>query len=781
MECLSHPQKLLVSHLTNVFKIGSSIYNNYKPNFYTIIEDNILEHLLRNILLLHDFGKATIFFQKYLKSKIENSNQFKYEYHNELKNHGLISALYASYDLFVKFQNTLLSLVCFIIIYKHHGDLDDVDELLYISDKHIDIVKIQYENVLWDGIEDLSLVRYQWNEISEYAKDIWIFNQDLLKHLYNFILFKYFYSLLLYSDKNEAIFSKVILNNKNFDNPDKLIDNYKKKYFNNRNSSKLKNKINLLREEIYVASTQRVKEYDNIPNIVFLNIPTGLGKTLTGFNIAFQIMKNNPIYKKVIYAAPFISIIDQIEQIINEILNVNNLNILQHFLVHHHLVEPSIQYDENSYTGYEGQFLIENWDKPIIVTTFWQLFYTIFGNDNKINRKFHNLVNSIIILDEIQSVPYKYWYTIKETLKLLSGCLNCKIIYMTATLPLIFSIEESQENSLIKDFNKNIYDIINDRFTIKIINNLKQININELKNYIEDVLNCNNNILIVVNTIRESRIIYDLVNNIKHNDDILYYLSTSVLPVDRTYRINALNRSLKKTENRIILVSTQLIEAGVDLDFDIVFRDLAPFDSIIQSAGRCNRNAKNQGIVYLFNLIDSNSINNRSFYSYIYNDSVMVPTKELLSSRNQFSESELIDLLKLYYTRLQDIGSDATSNEMFYNLCNLKFKTINNTFELIENKPEQLLFIEKDDNASSILIDYKNIKHEYTGFEFYDHFLKIKRSFFEYVISVKISTKTIGFLQSFEDIGNFYLLNKEMSKQYYDSNLGLVLEFDNFI
>jgi len=145
MECLSHQKKLLVDHLRNTYNIGKNIYINNKPSFANQIDDIILDNLLKDILLLHDFGKATIYFQNYLKSQLTNSNgKLENIQNNELKNHSLLSALYASYDLFHKFRNELASLICYVVVSKHHGNLEDIDNLLYLSNIRIETTKKQF-------------------------------------------------------------------------------------------------------------------------------------------------------------------------------------------------------------------------------------------------------------------------------------------------------------------------------------------------------------------------------------------------------------------------------------------------------------------------------------------------------------------------------------------------------------------------------------------------------------------------------------------------------------
>ena len=256
---------------------------------------------------------------------------------------------------------------------------------------------------------------------------------------------------------------------------------------------------------------------DNIDlsnKIYSITLPTGSGKTLGV--LSFSLKLRNKINKeygfipRIIYSLPFLSIIDQNEKVIKDVLAELNYNTSDIFIKHNSMSE--IYYtirdeDKNEFIVDNAEMLIESWYSEIIITTFYQLFYTIFTNKNKSLKKFHNISNSIIILDEIQSIPPKYWSLIRLILKDFSKKFNVWIIFMTATQPAIFN--ENEITPLIDDENKyfNYFDRINYKFYNS------PINISDFIDELENIIfESDKDIMFVLNTIQSS---LDINNKIK--------------------------------------------------------------------------------------------------------------------------------------------------------------------------------------------------------------------------------------------------------------------------
>ena len=383
-----------------------------------------------------------------------------------------------------------------------------------------------------------------------------------------------------------------------------------------------------------------------------------------------------------------------------------------------------------------------------IVTTFIQFFHSLISNRNKSLRKFHNIINSIIILDEIQAIPYKYWHLLNKILKYLCYEFNSWIIFLTATQPLIFSQKET--SPLIK--NREKYFSFFNRYSYKF--NLNPVEWDTFKERVFEELNtAEKNTLIILNTIQTVKELYsflkekfasilknhicDDIGLIEFENLILGNLTTHIIPKHRLMRINKLKENLMKKKKKVILITTQLIEAGVDISFEVLYRDMAPLDCIIQSAGRCNRNQEiDKGKVEILNLVH----NKKTFSSIIYNTTLTEATCDLLQGLNEMDEREFnLNKIKEYFYLVKKRGDVLSkSEELIDKLQKLQFSQLY-TFKLIEEKmPKEDIFVEIDEKAQSLI---KEIRENITKLGIWERknfFLKMRNEFFNYVISVPI-------------------------------------------
>jgi CRISPR-associated endonuclease/helicase Cas3 len=771
MELLSHPDKDLITHLSNVRDIGLNIFHSKnKLNLKYSYEDIKLS--LSNMLFYHDIGKSTKYFQDYMRASI---NKIEYTDNSELKKHSLISAVYASYKTFLELNNKeskeILPVLVFLAIRKHHGDFENIKDMVVISKNNWRNLKIQWDNLQLNCIGEK--VVFDFKSVKEYINDILFNIEDIEKSTDNYLLLNFFFSILTYADKNDAKFSSQIKFAEfpfGFNN---WVDKYKNiKYEKEKHTTKL----NKIRNEIYNLCEINITP-KNIAdhNIFSINVPTGSGKTLAGINAALKIITTDSDLKRIIYAVPFTSIIEQIYKDFFDIIENNDLEPENYIIKHYHLAEAKIKNDENDYIGDNAQFLIENWDKPIILTTFWQLFNTLISNKNKLIKKFHNLTNSVIILDEIQTMPYEYWELINHILIKATNMLNCKIIFMTATMPLIFLEEKKEIIPLIGRKKTNQYFQEFSRYEMKFINHMNTIKMSEFFEIAEKhiISAPKKSFLFVFNTIKSSLDFYNRIKKIRNKNII--YLSTNIIPKDRLERIE----QIKHSDNYKIVVSTQLIEAGVDIDLNIVYRDFSPFDSIIQTAGRCNRNSSPiLGEVFLFKLIDSK--NQKKYCNYIYKPISLIPTNEIIQNLENVKESDLLNVIKLYYKSIKENASTDISQKLISDIKALNYSNIAENFLLIKNIPNILVFIEKDINASKVLSKFKEML-KLDRWERKDEFLKIKKEFYDYIISVKLNPENINALKELEELGNLKIISNDMLSVYYNNDIGFTYNFDNFI
>lgn len=769
---LSHPNKLLKTHLLNVGNNSKNIFNNL-----CIKNKNLYADLSFLIGVAHDFGKSTTYFQNYI-SDLDNP-----KFRTIKKRHSRISGLFGYYIVKEYFKKTneqekKYPVLSYIIINRHHGNLID------IKGSSGEINKLKEDNLVKDQIDNLikqkDSLKYKdfANFYNEYNIDINNFIENFTtikkevikdlrkiykeKRLENYEELLILYSALIDSDKLDASQTNTYQRK---DISPKVIEKYKEKYLKND-----ENHINQIREDAFNEVNSFVNKMDLNNKIYSLTLPTGSGKTLDilsfSLNLRERIKKELNFKPNIIYALPFLSIIDQNADVIEKLLNTLNYNGSDYFLKHTSLSDltynPSDSNDDDSLNYNSSKLLLDGWYSEIVITTFIQLFYTLITNKNKSLRKFHNLSNSIIILDEVQSIPPKYWDIVKSIFNYISKEYNTWIIFMTATQPMIFNSEEIIEitentEKYIEEFDRINYifhdePISIDNFCIKVIEEIEN---NEDKN-----------IMIVLNTIASSKKVYDyILENI--DDREILYLSTNIIPKDRLERINQIK---EETYLQKIIVTTQLIEAGVDIDVDIIYRDQAPLDSIIQTAGRCNRNNENdKGIVHVIKLKNDND----KFYSnFVYNKVLLSATNELTENIGEISEKEFNkEIASKYYKMIKERTSAKESRELLNKLKELELSNIDKDFELIEDMNTIDVFVEKDDKAIEIWKIYEEMKNNYNKRKFNE----IKPQFYNYVIH--INNRKIGTINYDEDQSIGYISYDDLNRKY-DENTGFKDEED---
>ncbi len=767
----SHPNKELKLHLNNVKKLGMNIFEARKTLWSN---DKDILKALEIILGTHDFGKGTTYFQEYI---VDTENEkFKKSPFMDLKKHGEFSALWSYYLVMKETQNEKLALIAYMVVRKHHGDLTDfkAEEIVLENDgkdlfyKQLENFGFEYFNLLeekesfLDFIGNLKAgIKFQMR----FKKSINSFTEE------NFILCNYLFSILISADKGEAIFYDKGVNFEVLEEikenrteiKETLVDEYKKKKFS------IKNQVDQLREDIYKDIEKTLNSVNLEEEKIFsINVPTGTGKTLASFNTALKLRKKLGKNNRIIYNLPFTSVIDQNYSVFEDVLGEvsKDSSVL---LKHHYLARKEYIANEGEVYEYDiSKYLIENWDSEIIVTTFIQFLNSIITNKNRNLKKYHNLANSIIILDEVQSIPYKYWKLINKTLKLMTKTLNCYVILVTATMPLIFSEKDKEIIELASEKEK--YFSFFNRIDMDISMIKGKISIDEFNQVIyEDISNNEeDSFLFVLNTIKSSLKIYEFINE-NFSDREIIYLSTNIVPKERLERI----KRIKESKNCIV-VATQMVEAGVDIDLDRVYRDFGPLDSINQVCGRCNRNGSKdkKGIVKLFNLSDDNN-KDKEFYTYVYKDQILGNyTRKTFEGYSEIiEEKDFFNLSNTYFNYVNNAKADDNSDEIIKKINTLsydelKIELIPYTFKTVD------LFICIDEEAENLWIKYKEIYSKNNNANRYEkqaEFNKIKRDFLSYVISVP---------DKFFKEGNegFNCIEKIMLEQYYDEFTGFKRE-----
>ncbi|MDM8111042.1 CRISPR-associated helicase Cas3' [Phascolarctobacterium faecium] len=313
-----------------------------------------------------------------------------------------------------------------------------------------------------------------------------------------------------------------------------------------------------------------------------LNLPTGAGKTLTSLRYALHhALAHNK--KRIIFTMPLLSIIEQNAGIIHDYIGNEEL-ILEH---HSNIVET----DENDELD-KRELLVESWDVPIIITTMVQLLNTLFAGKTANIRRMQALCNSIIVIDEVQTVPDKMLSLFNLALNFLAKICNATIILCSATQPCFEKTMYPLDKSV-----KDLITLTKEQETVFKRVRLEykgEMDCEELADFAAGILEENNRLLLVCNTKNEAAVMFNLLCS-KLKDVKAFHISAGMCTAHRKETIKEMQEALKNKQQKVLCVSTQVIEAGVDVSFARVIRLLAGMDNIVQATGRENRNREFDG------------------------------------------------------------------------------------------------------------------------------------------------------------------------------------------
>jgi len=337
-----------------------------------------------------------------------------------------------------------------------------------------------------------------------------------------------------------------------------------------------KTPVNKIRAEILAQCIQQAKHE---PGLFSLTVPTGGGKTLSSMAFALEhAVRHNK--DRIIMVIPYTSIIEQTAKTYEEIFHGENV------IEHHSSLDPDKE-------TLQSRLATENWDAPIIVTTSVQFFESLFAARSSACRKLHNITNSVVIIDEVQMLPTDYLKPILHSIKGLTSYFNVSMVLCTATQPAITS-------EIFQKGNGEYYAILEKEKCREIMGSptpeelteqLQRVRVEQLKKFPEwhlvaEELKQHSQVLCIVNTRNDCRELHSQMP-----DKTTIHLSANMCGEHRSNCIEAIKKKLD-AKKPVRVVSTQLVEAGVDFDFPVVFRAMAGFDSIAQAAGRCNREGK---------------------------------------------------------------------------------------------------------------------------------------------------------------------------------------------
>lgn len=555
MEYLAHDKQSLKEHLNNVKNIAGDFGKKFGA-----------EKCAGIVGLLHDFGKYTEEYQDYLNKSIRGE---------KTRRGDVIHAFQGAKYVLDNVREPLVADILSNPIAAHHGGLydimDDLEKTLLTKLKKLnDESKLHFQEC-YAAFEKENGASLNFNDCQNEIVNVCQKSDApcFMLHLFT----KAIYSCIIDADRCDSAGFKVDENNV----PDwsvfiSKLEDHLNKFDNSNELNKVRQKISAKCKD---AAAARGK------GVYSLSIPTGGGKTLSSLRFALEHAKEYEL-EHIIYVIPYLSILDQNAKVIKEMLGkeFGEENVLEH----HSNLDLSDDEDKES----EHDFLASRWDSPIILTTMVQFLESIYSNKVSKLRKFHNMAKSVFIFDEIQSLPIKCIHLFNDAINFLHDFGNATILLCTATTPHLHNVERSIKMSN----NPELISLPEDEKKCFERTKIKW-DTRDVLEIIEEQLDMGKSTLVVLNTKATAKKIFEQCQKIECEK---IFLTTDLCPAHRLNVLKKLNDNLKpknKNDKKLSLcVSTQLIEAGVDISFDCVIRACAGTDSIIQAAGRCNRNGE---------------------------------------------------------------------------------------------------------------------------------------------------------------------------------------------
>ena len=736
--------EILTTHLELTMKYFKKIYEdkNLKIVFDKLADKFLGENesikkfwneMIVNTIYMHDIGKLNINFQI---DKMKNEIFKRVPLYQSKRHSDLSARIYLDYfgkkllDLYSKnkvddeiaFKCLVFIVINYYIISKHHSSIKSLredfykeggiaatpekfKELLEEVNNYCPNLKILIkDNAELFGVLE-SLNKENWSNSIETkdweSVDYYIYT----KLLYSLLVSSDFYATSEYSS-GKPIESLNLLTN---------IDEYIS-VFNNTDIYKgiklhqetgkifSKDNINYYRSEMFLEAEQNLGK--NIKeNILFLEAPTGSGKTITSINLALKLLEKNRELNKIFYIFPFNTLVEQTNASLREIFQGSfleeNISVINSITP----IKEVENEDGRAQIDYERSLLNRQFiHSPIVLTTHVHFFENLFGIDRESSFALPHLANSVVIMDEIQSYKNKIWKEIIIFLKKYAEILNIKIIIMSATLPnLSFLLNsEAQIPSLV--INKEKYyrnPIFKDRVSLDFSLLEKEYEKEELFDQIEKIiLEKYRDKKVVVEFIKKSSAFDFYKRLVEKNEDSKEDIFLITGDDNKAERKKIIKEAKDKKRKSMILVATQVIEAGVDIDMDIGFKNISILDADEQFLGRINRSCKKKNCkVYFFKLDDGGKIYKSDVRIQDRFTLMNEEMREILKSKN-FSE---------YYSKILEVLDDFSNKEDEENIENFrKNKVVQLNFEEI-NKRLKLI---TDEMKTKMIFFSRNIKIE---------------------------------------------------------------------
>lgn len=793
-------------------KIESIICENM-----SLEQTSLFREMLINTIILHDIGKANALYQK---NKLDNDLNIKVNDRIKYTDHSLLSAIIyideyynkiVDCDGIVKSKLFKVMILNAYAISRHHGDLKSINEFMNKFDKYNDsdnngyrlIYEYQtlYSKTLSKELtikcDDIDKIFYYIDDFkNNMNKDF-----DICCYIYERLVLSLLYTSDYYATsefmsgfeiKDIGIINEI---NEFYDvyketEIYKFIRQYEQNEYKKNEDLINVDNINILRNELFLDAEESL--LSNIDkDIFYLEAPTGSGKSNVAFNLSFKLLKKDSFKNKIFYVYPFNNLVEQNLKSLEKIFG-SNKDVFSKIAVINSIKpvkmdEKILKDEENISLEYYKKALLNKQflNYPVILTTHVTLFNYLFGVDKENIFPVFQLANSVIILDEIQSYKNKIWGEIITFLNSYSSILNIKIIIMSATLPdlNLLSLVDCNTVKLIEDRKKYFS---HPKFKNRVNVNYELLEYNDVEpdlyNHIKNKSLEKKKILVEFISKDSAYEFYEKLMN-----DIEILSQKELMTGDDN--IAERERILKEVseaehDEGVILVATQVVEAGIDLDMDYGYKDISLFDSEEQFLGRINRSCKNKGEAFFFNLIKTGNIYKGDIRT---NEDLTLKDmhiREMLRDKNTYEYYKTVmDRLKLQTNKFNKDNIEKFFNE---EVKNLDFMNIEERMKLIcDDNNKITLYLSTILETESEILDgsviwnkYKELledmKMDYSEKRVKLSQIKSKMNYFIYEIKWKLDfiyEDRIGDIYYIED-GDKYFVNGKFDRDKFKKGIG---------
>lgn len=747
-ELLSHPHQTLQTHIHDVVKAADWAINNHSNILFD--KNPLLRDFTMRAVDAHDLGKGSNAFQEYIR----NPKGFRGAPIE--KAHSPLSMLLVLRLAQQEGWAALDTLSVAAAVAGHHSGMplaDDLSGLLldtipsYVWKNQLTDLPIS-ELAIHTGlpVQNLSLssdiipeADYLDYDLLEILNELSLLDALKLRLNTQFAL-----SVLLEADKTflavDKEYRKRLQIPKKIDIPLSYVD----VHLSGKPESPLNIRRTKVRQEVLSATNPQMEA-----GIHTVTLPTGMGKTMVATSWALKLrnaLKEGNQFSKVVIVLPYLSIIDQTVQEYQELLGDLGTPdvLLQMHSISDRVFDPEMD-------GGSNDFFVDTWQSPFVITTFDQFLLALFGPRAKHLMRYHNLYDALIVMDEVQTLPCKLWDSVNHLFQTMTQVGNARFLVMSATQPgFLTNATELVANPENEFANFQRYQLV-----------LKHGNKQPLEDFTSSIIDRlsefeDKRVLITLNTRRSARYVRDALE--EECVVPLFFISADVTPKDRLVSIQKI-----KEGKPCIVVSTQCVEAGVDIDMDLVIRDFGPFDAIVQIAGRCNRNDKKPRCdVEIVSLANENG---QDFARMIYDEYSLQETHKVLDKQEIIREEEIYGLCSTYFNALgkRDTGKDITKNFAYW-------REIPSVRELLRGKEREkyeFIVAHEDPGLIEAIAEAHNIEDRWEKRRAIRKLAgRIGR------VTVSVYAKRGWEPEDFADAcGPFWILRDE----YYQSDRGLVL------